>query len=250
MPHNRLVRQLQRINLRLLNAVTFLLGIVLTILGWGFITENTNFNTVMLSLGTSIVATSIIAFLNVNYTAHQFEISELVSTWRLEGLFETRAEMNDVSNDALAKLEKELDIAAFGLKQFRQTQEAVLVQRVRAGARVRILAPSPDSDFVRQREKEENEPVDQIASSIRSLIAWKNGLPSAVKDNIRIKIYDAMPLDFYFRIDDLIFLGPYLHGLSSQQTPSMSFSYGGVAYRYYTGYFDRLWNDPAFGTLT
>lgn len=249
MATNQLVRRLQHINLRLLNLVSFLIGIVLTLAGIGFFTANATFNTVILSLGTSIVATSIIAFLNTTYTAYQLEIADLASTWRLQGLFKTRAEMNDASNRALAKLSKNLDITAYGLKQFRQTQETVLVNRVRAGAQVRILTPRPDSEFVKQRAKDEGEPVDQIALSIRALIDWKNALSGPVKANIKIKTYDAIPLDFYFRVDDLVFVGPYHHGLASQQTPSMSFAYGGVGYRYYDEYFERLWNNAAFGTL-
>jgi hypothetical protein len=43
------------------------------------------------------------------------------------------------------------------------------------------------------------------------------------KDNIQIKYYSTLPQDFYFREDDYLYTGPYLYGISSQQTISFEF---------------------------
>ena len=55
-----------------------------------------------------------------------------------------------------------------------------------------------------------------------------------------------MPQDFYFRVDSALFIGPYLHGVTSQQTLSMEFAGSGDGFRYWTAYFKTLWDDPQF----
>jgi hypothetical protein len=48
-------------------------------------------------------------------------------------------------------------------------------------------------------------------------------------------------LDFYFRVDDHVYVGPYLKDISSQQTISMEYTHGeGV--NYWKGYFETVWN--------
>ncbi len=50
------------------------------------------------------------------------------------------------------------------------------------------------------------------------------------------------PLDLYFRVDNHVFIGPYLYGKTSQQTITYEFGKGGNGYTYYTKYFEDLWN--------
>ena len=64
---------------------------------------------------------------------------------------------------------------------------------------------------------------------------------------IIIKYYDAMPLDFYWRIDDVLYTGPYWFGTASQQTVTYKFSKGGRGFSLYSNYFEDLWNNS---TLT
>ena len=52
-----------------------------------------------------------------------------------------------------------------------------------------------------------------------------------------------MTLDFYWRVDDELYIGPYWYGISSQQTITYKFSEGGKGFNQYTSYFDDLWND-------
>ena len=102
----------------------------------------------------------------------------------------------------------------------------------------------PDSEFVKQRAKEENEKVNSISDSIRELIKWVNEVRNVSSaGSIEIKVYNAMTLDFYWRIDDLVYVGPYLYGIPSQQTITLKNVSPGRGYTMYTDYFENLWND-------
>ena len=58
-----------------------------------------------------------------------------------------------------------------------------------------------------------------------------------------------MPLDFYCKIDDNLYVGPYLYGKESQQTISYRFSPNGKGFKYYSNYFETLWNSPMMKEL-
>ena len=52
-----------------------------------------------------------------------------------------------------------------------------------------------------------------------------------------------MTLDFYWRIDDELYVGPYLYGIPSQQTITYKFVNGGMGFKLYSEYFESLWNN-------
>ena len=109
---------------------------------------------------------------------------------------------------------------------------------------VRLLAMNPNSVFAKQRAIEENVHPDSIRDSIFKLVKWVNKLnKQSNKGQIEIKYYNAMTLDFYWRIDDDLYVGPYMYDIVSQQTITAKFSKGGKGFDLYSRYFDDLWND-------
>ena len=52
-----------------------------------------------------------------------------------------------------------------------------------------------------------------------------------------------MTLDFYWRIDNELYIGPYWYGISSQQTITYKFCEGGIGFKQYSNYFEELWNN-------
>ncbi|MFF4810958.1 hypothetical protein ACFY03_22370 [Micromonospora chersina] len=243
-------RRLAELNTELLNALAFSIGAGLILWAWLIPGSNGNLKVVLLSVGTSIVATTILAYLSSHYTIRQNQIKEMCNHWKIEAIYATRAEMNVSSNEALRECAEQLDIIAFGLKSFRETQTPLLRKKVAAGVRVRILTIKPDSIFVKQRERDENEVPGQIRKTIEDLRAWANELAMAAKkpSNVQLRFYDALPLDFYFRVDRKVYVGPYMHGYSSHQTISMEFGINGAGFEYWTTYFDSLWSDSKFAS--
>ncbi len=120
--------------------------------------------------------------------------------------------------------------------------------KVRRGLKIRIIAPDPDSEHVRERERDEKEVEGQIRQTIVNLAEWLEELREISPDssNIQIRYYNRLPEDFYFRVDEHIFIGPYLYGISSQQTISYEFRGSSHGFTYYKDYFETLWNDSEF----
>ena len=61
-----------------------------------------------------------------------------------------------------------------------------------------------------------------------------------------MKYYDSRTLDFYWRIDDIVYVGPYLPSSESQATITYKFEKDGRDFALYSNYFDELWNISAF----
>ena len=96
---------------------------------------------------------------------------------------------------------------------------------------------------MKQREREENEVEGQIAKSIVDLVEWAKTLKERTGGDISIRYYRSMTLDFYWRLDDVLYVGPYLYGRASQATLTYKYKKGGMGYREYSRYFEDLWND-------
>ena len=76
------------------------------------------------------------------------------------------------------------------------------------------------------------------------MIKWANELNQKnYKGKIVIKGYNSMTLDYYWRVDDDLYVGPYWYGYKSSDTITYKFSSKGRGFQHYNEYFDKLWND-------
>ena len=173
-------------------------------------------------------------------------IYELMKRGGMERIFRTRAEKNAESDRILEDHNiKILDGVAFGLRSFRTSREHDILECLNNGASIRLLVMDPNSQFVTQRAIEENDDPKSIAKSIMDLTDWVNNINAkSTRGSIKIKYYNAMTIDFYWRIDDKLYFGPYWYGTSSQQTITYKYIKGGLGFSLYSDYFERLWNDP------
>lgn len=166
--------------------------------------------------------------------------------WGLEHIYRLRAEKNVEADALLLKPDvKELDGIAFGLKTFRSAHTEDVENCLINGTRIRLLTMNPASPFVKQRELEENEVGGQIEKSIVDLVEWATALKKRTGGDISIKYYNSMTLDFYWRVDRVLYVGPYLYGRASQATLTYKFEKGGLGYKEYTRYFEDIWNNDA-----
>ena len=173
--------------------------------------------------------------------------------WNLEKIFKTRAEKNLESDPKLENHQiKQLDGIAFGLSAFRSAREKDVLLSLKNGMNMRLLVMDPNSQFVIQRAIEENGHSDGIKTSIFKLVEWAQKLNNISNNGkIQIKYYNAMTLDFYWRMDKELYVGPYLYNVVSQQTITYKFAEGGKGFELYSNYFEALWNNetlckPAF----
>ena len=237
---------LERLNASLVNTIIFFIGI-LTVSA-SFFVNLSDWKNILISVGCSLMASCVVSYLTSKYLIRINRIKRIINYWGLEAIYETRQEMNRSTATAFKTLENNLDIIAWGLKSFRDAKNKVIAEKVKRGLKIRIITPDPNSKYVMQREKDEKEIDGQIKQTIINLAQWLEELRQIAPDpsNIQNKYYNKLPEDFYFRIDKNIFIGPYLYGMSSQQTISYEFRGASHGFTYYKDYFEKLWNDADF----
>lgn len=200
---------------------------------------------VWISIGCSLVASALVILLNtflVDATIHN-----PLDDWCLRRIATTRAEINNECAEKLSHAKYQVDIVAFGLQSFRNKQSDAIEGYLKKGVNFRILTMDPNSPFVSQREKEEDD--TNIKNSIDKLVEWADRLNAKqYKGRVIIKGYSCMTLDFYWRVDHTIYVGPYWVGYDSQQTVTYAFDKGGDGFKLYSKYFDKLWNTSNIST--
>ncbi|MGI2047909.1 hypothetical protein [Shewanella oncorhynchi] len=204
-------------------------------------------NTILLSIGCSVIAVVIINFFEYYIILPEVNILQFINSWKLVAIFETRADMNRVTNEML-KNAKEIDIAAFGSKGLLNAQGSLLKDRIRKGLRIRFLVPDKDSEFVKQRERDENATDCEIKNNIEALISWidqANKELNLQNNQIQIKMYSCLPIESIMRIDGHLFTGPFMIKKVSQLTMAYQYKKGGQGYTYYNNYFNDIWNDQS-----
>lgn len=168
----------------------------------------------------------------------------LLDEWKIERIYSTRAEKNADSDPELVKAKYCVDAVAFGLGSFRSKHTAKVEACLRNGVNFRIITMHPESQYVNVRDKEENIAEGTTKHSIQKLIEWADKLNNKnLKGKIIIRGYSSMTLDFYWRVDNILYIGPYWYGVDSQQTITYKFSDGGKGFVQYSEYFETLWED-------
>ena len=198
-------------------------------------------------IGYSLIASSLVTILNAVYV--EYREKKAIDKWKLDKIYKTRSDKNHDSDPKLDSAVDRVDGIAFGLGTFRRNHTDKVRNCLDRGVNFRFITMAPDSEFVKQRSIEEGQPADAIAHSIRQFIDWAEKLNAeGHRGKISIKGYKCMTLDFYWRIDDEIYMGPYWYGYLSSQTVTYKFVRGGLGYEMYKDYFDRLWEDKELMT--
>ena len=171
--------------------------------------------------------------------------------WGLQQIYFARSEAHiDYKRNGFAK--NSCDIIAFGLKNFREEIGDLVKESAKNGLKIRILTMQPDSVYVKQREIEEGLAENGIKNTIIDLLKWvekiRLSLPETIdkKQAIQVKFYDSLPLDFYCKLDERIYIGPYLAGRESRNIITYEFMEGAV-WKLYTEYFEKLWTNEING---
>ena len=231
----------EKINLKSMIAALIILaiGIFLALMD-GFAWHSTS--SIILNIGCSFIASALVSVATILLVERK-KINP-TEEWNITKIYSTRAEKNADSDPQLDKARYVVDGIAFGLKSFRTKQQKRTEACLRRGVNFRILTMDPESPFVSQREKEENETAGQIQHTILDLVKWANELNAkGYKGRVVVKGYNCMTLDFYWRVDDELYVGPYWYGYPSQQTITYKFTRDGKGFNTYTEYFETLWDN-------
>lgn len=170
--------------------------------------------------------------------------------WGLKNIYPSRSEAHvDYNKEGFAK--ESCDIIAFGLKNLRSNVGELIEKNVEKGLKIRILTLQPDSLFVKKRELQEGL-IGSIRDSILELLDWIQKIRKLVPkglnadENVQVRFYDSVPLDFYCKLDDKVYIGPYLAGKESRDIITYEFGNGSIS-KMYTDYFEKLWNSEIRG---
>ena len=164
--------------------------------------------TILLSIGCSLIASGFVILMH-DFFIDRKKIS-LLDEWNIDKIYSTRAEKNAESDPELFKVKYCLDGVAFALSSFRSKQTSKVEILLRKGINIRIITMNPLSQFTIIRDKEEKKSEGYTKHSIEQLVDWANKLNSKnYKGKIIIKGYECMTLDFYWRVDNILYVGPY-----------------------------------------
>lgn len=209
--------------------------------------SNSNWYNVFMGLGCSIMATPIITLYISSILPK--EIDNL-SEWGLENIYNARSEIKIAKNNLPSS---DFEIMALGLKHLRDTiPKNELKKKIRKGLKVRIITLNPMSIYV--QEQEAREQSNGLSKDIQELIAWVHELSEDNSKNngkgcIEIRTYDSIPFDFYMRVDNKIYVGPYEANKSSSEQIAYQFKYDSKGGNKYSNYFNSIWNNENLGVV-
>ncbi len=197
---------------------------------------------VWISIGCSLIASGLVILLTAILIERKK--SDPLDEWKIQKIYSTRAERNSEADPNIDHARYCIDGIAFGLSTFRTMYGKRIEQCLKKGVNIRLLTMDPEGIFVSFREQEENAAPGGIKDTIVDLVNWANELNrNNPKGKIVIKAYGSMTLDYYWRVDDDLYIGPYWYGYKSADTITYKFVSGGRGFQHYSDYFERLWDD-------
>ena len=231
---------------RLINLVLALSGIIFIIIGIIARGFDANLKTILVSIGTSVLASAIVALLSSIYIQKYTHAKEISEIWGISSISDKRGVMNERIDAQLDKTRKKYDIIAFGLKSLREGYHDGVENCLKRGAHMRIITVNPDNSRLKIRDIEEKKTPGSTKLSINQLSQWVDKLNRKYPGHVEIRYSDTIPTEFYCREDDYIYVGPYQYGKESQQMITMEYHRPGKAFDYYENHFQSLWDDSKY----
>ena len=217
--------------------IVCLVGILGTLLC--FFIPNERIFSVCSGVFISLVASAVVAVGSLVVFRKVSTRKEICDYWELDAIYELRQEANKPLNEYQDKARHQIDIVALGLSSWLNARSDKIIDALKHGVKIRIITANPNNQFLLEVDKSERKLEGATSRSIQNL----QGEVFKYKKygNIEIKLYDGLPLDMYFRVDNHIITGPNMRGRASQQTRAYEFSKGGKGFDYYEKYFEMLW---------
>jgi hypothetical protein len=182
---------------------------------------------ILSGLGTALLASAFIGFFNKRYLTD--EKPDLRKEWGFKEIYEFRRQKDAKTNERIKNGAKELDcIVQGGLDGLRNNMDVNLHERISGGLKIRLLIPKNPYD---QEMKDANEELEK----------WYHSLNDKQKRNVAIRKYSGIPQDLYFRLDEMVFVGPYFANSKSAEDITYEFDRYLDGGKLYANYFENLW---------
>lgn len=232
----------------LINIIIIFLGIIFTLYGYF------NDNQIIINVGAGFVTSGIVAIFYLIYP--HLDIEKDYLRFRKMGLIDVfqRRNLSQEYSELLVKAEKQIDVLGLGLDHFREDNSEIVKAKALEGVLVRLLAIKPESQVSSIRSYQENDlrgetieiPLQKLKSYVRDVNRTIDKLDKGNK--IQLKFYNAVPSTMIFRIDSVMFVGPYLHKIPSRNTITYKLEIDTEVFKQYDKHFNDLWNDTGCTT--
>ena len=241
---------MMRISLKDKTKIIILINIIIIILGISLIIYgNSDNNNIFINIGSGLLASGIVAIFYLIYP--HLNIEEDYLRFRRMGLINVyqRRDLNQEYSELLEKAEKNIDVLGLGLNQFREENGEILKLKAIEGIKIRLLVVKPKSKIVSIRSYQENDLSDEtIEIPLKKMLEYVKEVNEAISESkkgkkIEIKYYKAIPSTMIFRIDDIMFIGPYLHKVMSRNTITFKAENNTKIFNQYIEHFNNLWDD-------
>jgi hypothetical protein len=211
-------------NFELVHLVTLLAGGILLI-GSYFLPSG--LKEISYSLGTAFLASSFIGFFNKRYLTD--EKPDPRKEWGLINIYRKRTEMDEELNDRIKTTAERVDgIVQGGISDLRNSQDVKLAKRLERGLIMRLLIPKDPHD-------------PRMENANKELEDWYHSLNKDQKKNVTIRKYAAVPQELYFRVDDVLIVGPYLAHIDGPRNITYVFDAISAGSKFYSDHFEDLW---------
>jgi hypothetical protein len=182
---------------------------------------------ILSGLGTALLASSFIGFFDKRYLTA--EKSDPRKEWGLINIYRKRTETDDELNSRIKTTAEQVDgIVQGGLHSLRNSQDVKLAKRLERGLIMRLLIPKDTPD-------------PRMENANKELEDWYHSLNKDQKKNVFIRKYNEIPQELYFRVDDILIIGPYLAHIDGPRNITYMFDVISKGGKIYSDHFEDLW---------
>jgi hypothetical protein len=206
-------------------------------------------------VGGSLIAGGVIGlalFVYVRSNERTLKRLEILSDAGLIAVFPFRSVRIKSEYDTHLQNAQHIDIVGYGLSAFREDYAEHFASWSRE-CRIRILLldpefPSPDLSLADRRDIEEGRPAGDTKAHVLAFEQLLSSVAGINKANFELRRMKAIPSINLFRIDDVIYWGPYLFGVQSRNTPTLLAARGGFLFSALQAHFEELWKHAGSGS--
>lgn len=208
--------------------------------------DNPNISNIYVSIGTSLIATGIVVFLDLwkNFSISKMleKIKNIINDGGIQYVYPKR----DIDRyDLLMKnISNSLDITGYSLGGFFDSFSEVLKEKMlKSKLQIRVIFVDPSSLAAEMRADTEGKSIEIFRQRINT---FKNYFQDI--EGIEIRFLNAPLSIMIFRIDDVMFVGPHFYQKQSKSTFTMELKKDKWIFNEYQKEFERMWeNSKPFG---
>lgn len=221
--------------------VVGLISIILIITGC--IVPNAIAINVLISTGTSLLASAFFVLLTVRHIDKE---KQRIALFEEMGLVQFYLERSHITQrcEQLFQDARQIDITGTRLKTLLENHKVTLTNLLLTRpVQIRILMPDPDADSAKTLQ-ELLGMKKSIRQGLQDVLDWKESINKQLcKGTLELRFSDKMISSMYQRIDKIVFTGPYINKIETQRTYTLECDAYGKFGRIMADDFTKMFNE-------